>query len=659
MRRSPVHLLLAGLLAALASAQSPKAPTIEQSLSMRSPGAARISPDGRLVAYTVSETDWKDNEFKTQIWIAAADGSDRRQLTRGNKSASNPQWSPDGRWLAFSTDRDGKRQAWAISPSGGEAWPLTADDSGVQSFEWSPDGKRFAYTSQGPEPKDLKDRKETYGEFEIVGRDARFTHIYVAEIPAEPGAPAKAEALTQGTDFTVGGFEWSPDGTRIAFSASRTEDPEDGATADIYIVTLAGKEVRKLVSTPGPDANPVWSPGGEYIAYTTANGEEFYYFKNTRIAMVPSAGGQPRILTSGFDEEPDILEWSGEGIWFSALQKTHSWVFLLDTTTGNWRRVLGDENFSTLGASFSKDHQSVASIGFAPNRYSEVYVSRLSPFTPRILTDFHSQYKDFTPANRELIRWKSRDGAEIEGVLIKPANFTPGRRYPLLVVIHGGPTGIDRPWRTADRTYPIEQFAAKGALILRPNYRGSAGYGEAFRSLNVRNLGVGDMWDVESGVDHLVSLGLADPDRVGAMGWSQGGYISAFLATNSTKFKALSVGAGISDWMTYYVNTDIHPFTRQYLKATPWKDPAIYAKTSPITSINKARTPTLIQHGENDRRVPLPNAYELYQGLKDTGVETRLVVYKGFGHGITKPKQQRHVMEDNLAWFSRWIWGEK
>jgi dipeptidyl aminopeptidase/acylaminoacyl peptidase len=205
----------------------------------------------------------------------------------------------------------------------------------------------------------------------------------------------------------------------------------------------------------------------------------------------------------------------------------------------------------------------------------------------------------------------------------------------------------------------VERFAARGALVLKPNYRGSAGYGAKFRALNVRDLGVGDYADVISGVDHLVGLGLVDRDRVGAMGWSQGGYISAFITTSSDRFKAVSVGAGISNWMTYYVNTDIHPFTRQYLKATPWDDPEIYRKTSPISYLSTARTPTLIQHGELDRRVPIPNAYELYQGLKDRGVPVKLVVYKGFGHGIDKPKQQRAVMEQNEEWFARWIWGEK
>jgi dipeptidyl aminopeptidase/acylaminoacyl peptidase len=262
-------------------------------------------------------------------------------------------------------------------------------------------------------------------------------------------------------------------------------------------------------------------------------------------------------------------------------------------------------------------------------------------------------------ARREVIQWKSTDGTIIEGVLIKPADFDASKKYPLLVVIHGGPTGVDQPVVGPDRYYPIERFVAKGALVLRPNYRGSAGYGEKFRALNVRNLGVGDYADVISGVDALIVKGSVDKERVGAMGWSQGGYISAFITASSDRFRAVSVGAGISDWMTYYVNTDITPFTQQYLHGTPWDDPEIYRKTSPISYIAKAKTPTLIQHGENDRRVPIPNGYELRQALEDRGVPVKMVVYKGFGHGITKPKQQRAVMEENEKWFAQYIWGEK
>jgi len=231
-------------------------------------------------------------------------------------------------------------------------------------------------------------------------------------------------------------------------------------------------------------------------------------------------------------------------------------------------------------------------------------------------------------------------------------------KYPLLVIIHGGPTGLDTPVLAPDRYYPAERFLARGALVLRPNYRGSAGYGGKFRALNVRNLGVGDYADVISGVDSLIAKGMVDPKRVGAMGWSEGGYISAFITASSDRFVAVSVGAGISDWATYYYNTDITPFTRQYLDATPQSDPEIYKKTSPINYISHARTPTLIQQGSVDRRVPVANSFELRQALEDRGVPVKMVLYEGFGHPITKPKQQRAVMEENELWFNHYIWGD-
>ncbi|MGC2527406.1 MAG: S9 family peptidase, partial [Candidatus Acidiferrum sp.] len=333
--------------------------------------------------------------------------------------------------------------------------------------------------------------------------------------------------------------------------------------------------------------------------------------------------------------------------------------FRLNPETKHIEQLSSPEHLVAISFSFSKDFKHAAYRGAPENEYPEIYATSVASWQPKKLTAMGDQLKPFKVARREVISWKSGDGTVIEGVLLKPSDFNPKKKYPLLVVIHGGPTGVDLPILSADRYYPVERFVAKGALILRPNYRGSAGYGEKFRSLNVRNLGVGDYADVISGVDSLIAKGFVDKDRVGSMGWSEGGYISAFITASSDRFKAVSVGAGISDWMTYYVNTDITPFTRQYLHATPWDDPEIYKKTSPITYIAKARTPTLIQQGENDRRVPIPNGYELRQALEDHGVPVKMVVFKGFGHGITKPKQQRAVMEENEEWFAKYIWGEE
>ncbi|HET6200079.1 MAG TPA: S9 family peptidase, partial [Candidatus Acidoferrales bacterium] len=385
---------------------------------------------------------------------------------------------------------------------------------------------------------------------------------------------------------------------------------------------------------------------------------QYFFFGNSAIDVVAAGGGTPKILTSKFDEDPRLLEWSPQGIYFEAEQRTYNHLFRLDPQSNSVTRVTSPDKIAASAFSFTRDYATIAYMKAADNEFSEVYVSPVDSFAPKKLTDISAQYANFQLGTREVIEWKSGDGTPVEGILMKPANFDPSKKYPLLVEIHGGPTGTSRATRSPDRYYPIELFAARGAVILEPNYRGSAGYGAKFRALNVRNLGVGDYADVISGVDYLIAQGFVDPQRVGSMGWSEGGYISAFITTFSDRFRAVSVGAGISDWMTYYVNTDITPFTRQYLHATPWSDPEIYRKTSPITYINHAHTPTLIQQGSKDARVPVPDSFELYRGLKDRGVPVKLVFYEGFGHPITKPKEQLAVTQENWNWFAHYIWGD-
>ncbi len=678
-------MILAILLTVSASAQQPAtapaaasvivppgAPTIDQSLEMKNAGAPRISPDGRWVAYEITRTNWETNAFERELWLADAAGSQRLHLTGGKGSSFDAQWSPDGKWIAFLSDRpstlagakEGKTQLWLIAAAGGEARELTKVETGVNSFEWAPSGKIIAFTSADPDTKAGKDRTEKYGEIQIISGDYSMTHLWLLDIPgadSDAAHPPDPKRLTEGTAFTVNGFSWAPDSMRIAFSAQRDPDLGSSDTADIYLIALADRTVKKIVDTSGPDNDPVWSPDGTEIAYSTSNANPNFFYTNTRIAIVPAGGGTPRVVTGQFDEEAAPLAWGPDGIYFSASQRTYAHLFRLNPKTAAIERVTLPDALIASQFSFTRDYKQAAFVSSTDNTYPEISVSALHGFAPRTLTDMGSQLKGFKPAIREHVEWTSNfegTASHIEGILLKPADFDPTKKYPLLVVIHGGPTGVDRGNLAADRYYPMEIFVAKGALVLRPNYRGSAGYGEAFRSLNVRNLGTGDYNDVISGVDYLISKGWVDRDRVGSMGWSEGGFISAFITTFSDRFKAVSVGAGISDWMTYYVNTDIHPFTRQYLQATPWDDPEIYRKTSPITYIKSAKTPTLIQHGGSDRRVPIPNGFELYQALRDQGVPVRMVVYPGFGHPINKPKQQRSVMEENLRWFAHYIWGE-
>jgi len=646
---------------ALAAGQAAKrVPTVEDLMTLRTLGSPRLSPDGARVAYTVTETDFDQDAYVTQVWLADAGAGTSIQLTRGKKSATGPSWSPDGRWIAFVSSRaDDKSQIFVISPDGGEAIQLTKAETGVNGYDWAPDGAAIAFTAGDPATDASKARKDFYGEFEVVRREYAHSHLWTIDVAESLRGPQPGRRRTSGKSFTVGGFDWAPDGTKIAFSAAVNPDLINGGTSDIYVLALAADAVRKIVDLAGPDTSPLFAPDGRSVLFSTAGGHRDYFARNTGLAVVSVEGGPIRPLTGAFDENPGALAWNADGIYFSAQQRTAAHLYRLDPGTLQISRMTTPDEAMLSGFSFSSDGKRVAFQTAAAAALPEIGVSEF-PWKPRLLTRMTDQVAEWALGTREVISWKSKDGTAIEGVLIKPANFDPAGKYALLCVIHGGPTGVDRPALLSGDTryYPSDIWAARGALVLKVNYRGSAGYGAKFRILNYRNLGVGDAWDVLSGVEYLVKKGWVDAARVGCMGWSQGGYISAFLTTSSKAFKAVSVGAGISNWATYYYNTDITPFTINYLGDDPADDPAIYAKTSPMTLIKKAATPTLIQHGELDRRVPIPNAYELRQGLEDRGVPVEMVVYKGFGHGISKPKAARAVMEHNLAWFGHYIFGD-
>ena len=539
----PIAVVLGATLAA-AQAPSRTVPTVDQVLSLKRAGSPEISPDGRMVAYTIRETNWDDNSYEMQIWIADAATGALKQLTSSKKSSQSPHWSPDSARLAFISDRTDKRQIYVINPSAGDAMALTAAEDGVGGFAWSPDGKTIAYTATEPKSAAVKDRDKKYGEFEVVDQDHRMSHLWTIDVQSK-----STKSLTSGA-FTVGNFAWSPDGKSIAFDHKQNPTPAASGSTDISIVTVADGTIRKLVTQDGPDTNPEWSPDGSRIAFESAMANPAFYYTNSVIAVVPAAGGTPTALTAAFDEAPSIVKWTADGLFFAAMERTYAYLFRLDPATKAVAKMPTADRTANSSFSFSSDGRTVAFMRSDAASVPEVYVSSSTGAAGRSgekkLTDTNAQTSAWTTGTLEIVSWRSQDGAAIEGVLHKPVDFDPARKYPLLVVIHGGPTGVSRAVPFTSAIYPIDVWVPRGILVLEPNYRGSAGYGEKFRSLNVRNLGVGDAWDVVSGVESLVAKGFVDPARVGTMGWSQGGYISAFLATHdAARFKAISVGAGI------------------------------------------------------------------------------------------------------------------
>ncbi|WP_239493067.1 S9 family peptidase [Luteitalea sp. TBR-22] len=640
-----------------AAAVAPHVPTVDELVELGSVAAPTVSPDGRWIAYEETLTDWEKDAFVAQVFVADTKTGTVAQLTRG-RQIGDLEWSPDSRWITFLRSVDDKAQIHAIRPDGGEAIVLTRHDAGITNHEWSPDGRTIVFAAPEGEPAADKARKDAYGEFTVVRRDYQPAHLWTVDAVEAMKAPAKGRQRTRGAGRHVQAFEVSPDGTRVAFGATRTPDLIDGASSDIHVLDLATDAVRAVVSQPGPDTNPRWSPDGTRLAFGSAMGAPKYFHANSRVAIVNVAGGPATSVTDALDEDASLVAWTPTGLYVAALQKTASHLFRVDPQARTVTRVSSPDGLIMQSGSFSADGRTLGLIASSGTTLPEVYVTDIATFSPRALTTRSTRLAGWTLGTREVISWKSQDGETIEGILVKPRDFQPGRKYPLLCVIHGGPTGVDRPQAIDARYYPSDLWVARGALVLKVNYRGSAGYGQRFRQLNVRNLGVGDAWDVLSGIDSLIAKGMVDPNRLGCMGWSQGGYISAFLTTSTTRFRAISVGAGISNWATYYYNTDITPFTIQYLDADPATDPDIYKKTSPMSYVMGAKTPTLIQHGEFDKRVPIANAYELRQGLEDRGVPVEMIVYKGFGHGITKPKSMRAVIQHNLGWFNHHIFGD-
>jgi dipeptidyl aminopeptidase/acylaminoacyl peptidase len=445
MIKRALALLTLMLVVSAAPAQS-RIPTLDDLLTLKSIGGTQISPDGKWVAYTVSYGDFKQDAFITQIWLANTETRKSLQLTRGEKSSTNPRWSPNGQWLAFLSNRiEDKNQIFLIDPNGGEAQPLTKSETAINNFAWSEDGKTIAYTATEPTAQPLKDRKDYYGDYDVVHAGYSHVHIWTLDLAEAMKAPMVGKQRTKKTDFSVEAFSWSPDGSTIVFSATLNPDLIQSVTSDIYLLKLSDDTVKKIVDQPGPDGNPRFSPDGKQIVFTSAMGQKIFFASNSRLAIVGVDGGMPKSITDSFDENPGLLEWNRNGIYFSGLQKTASHLFRVDPVSAKVTRVSQPENLMAGAFSFTHNSDRIAFTVASPVSMGEVFVSDARSFAPLKLTDLNEQAKRFTLGTREVISWQSQDGATIEGVLIKPADFDPAKKYPLLCIIHGGPTGIDRP----------------------------------------------------------------------------------------------------------------------------------------------------------------------------------------------------------------------
>ncbi|MGR3764158.1 S9 family peptidase [Rossellomorea sp. NS-SX7] len=615
-------------------------PTIKDLISLPTISSLHISDDGKNTAFVKHKADWNDNTYKDHIWIYEKDKEIGYPLIEG----TSPLWSPDSRNLAYL----GGNQIFVESLDGDGRVQITDEKEGVSSFKWDPAGKGFYYIAPSKESEEIRKRREIYGDFHHVGKEYRNHCLYYIDFSKN----SVAHPLTAGKEIHILEFDISMDGKKVVLIVAPNPDMGDFFNRDLYI--LESGDLQKLNIDKLLGGSVCFSPDGSKLCYSASIREKEYYqtqIQDNTLEIVDLHTGEKTQPLTDVDSTVVPLRWTAQGILIKWQDRTNYRIGML-SEDGTVEMVSKDGFI--LESSITGDGSHLTYTKAKRNETFEVYLD------DKKITNENSFFKYKLKSNREIISWQSHDGLEIEGVLSTPADFEENKTYPLLVIIHGGPAWASFPIHSGcfNDKYPIEPFIEKGFIVLEPNYRGSSGYGNEFLKSNYRNMGIGDYQDVISGVDALVDKGVADKDRVGVMGWSQGGFISAFCSTYSDRFKAASVGGAITYWRHHYVNTDIPWFIRMHLGNDPWNDGEIYSKTSPMTYIKSACTPTLIQHGQEDARVPISNAYELYQGLRDMGVETELIVFKGMAYSSDQPGMNVAVMKQNLMWFSHYVLDE-
>ncbi len=623
-----------------------------QSVSQTTP-----SPDGKWVVWvqTRNVVEAEKSETLTHIFLASSDATRRLQLTRGDKSCDHPSFSPDGRWIYFTSDRGGKRNVYRIALRGGEAEAITEFKGALGVYAVSGDGKWVAF-SGFEAPADLEKAKKEKRDMRVVDSDKPNQTLYLVPAEADRDGKRVQKKLLGDAKYHVTSIEWSPDSHAIAFARQPGAGADDWTRSDISEVEVEGGKVRDIAVTPAAESSPIYSPDGRYIAFTRTS-IPVKWAADQRIVLMPRAGGELRELPATQDEQPNIVGWTGDSknIVFVEYKRTKNAVFAMPVDGPP--RLLYEPARGTLGAiDLNRSGSAMAMAQESPDTPAEVFVLPVGARDPVQVSRANSDIPLPPLGRTEVLKWKSKDGLEVEGVLTYPAGYEPGKRYPLILNIHGGPTGVfGENFIGRLSPYPIAAFAERGYAVLRPNPRGSSGYGKQFRFANYNDWGGRDYEDDQAGVDKVIDMGIADPDRLAIMGWSYGGFMTSWTITQTNRFKAAVIGAGVTNLWSFTGTADIPGFLPDYFGGEPWEAFDNWKKHSPITYIANVQTPTLILHGEADDRVPISQGYEYYHALKQRGVTAKMVVYPRTPHGPREPKFVMDIMQRHLDWVEKYV----
>lgn len=655
VRQVPVcvcSLLLALLAAVPAAAQRPM--TLVDLISVPYLSDPQISPDGTWLLYTLSEPDWKANKATSHIWRARLDGTDTRKMTNGQEGESSPRWSPDATWIAFRAKRGSDTtQIFLMPVGGGEAQPLTSHETSVSAIAWAPDGASLFFLAPDPKTDEEKAREKARDDVYAYDETFKQQHLWVVSV-----SDKRERRITEG-DYSVTEYRVSRDGRRIAHHRSASPQFDEMDRSEVWVMNVDGTEALQLTKNGVPENGAELSPDGAWVAFGAQANERFDTYYNRKIFLVPAGGGPVRVLTADLPYEVERATWANDGasLYFVANMGVHSQIFQIPVKGGPPRQLTEGQH---------------AVVGWSIDRATDRHVFQLNqPTNPgdvwtlvpggqaepaRVTRVFESLARDFRLPRQERIEWKGADGVTVEGLLYYPLDYQTGLRYPLVVQTHGGPQASDKfgfGW-TAD-SLPV--LTAMGYVVLKPNYRGSTGYGDAFLRDMVGSYFKNSHLDVMAGVDHIIGLGLADPERMVKMGWSAGGHMTNKIITFTDRFRAASSGAGASNWISMYAQSDIRTYRTPWFGGTPWQANApidLYWEHSPLKYAANVKTPTIFLVGDNDVRVPPEQSVEMWRALKSNGVPTRLYRAPRGPHVWQELRHQLFKGNVEIDWFEKY-----
>lgn len=624
--------------------------TTDDGLDMVQVGGAMISPDGSWVLFSKSELNWEENERETTWWRVSAEGGEPYRYI-GDDGGGNFQFSPDGSRLAFTRSVDDESQLFLLPTTGGEAVQLSEHETSIGSYAWSEDGSKIIFVATEPRTEEEEEAREAGYDAIFVDegpngqQSGNWNNLWLIEV--ESGAERR---LTD-TDHRIGSFSVAPNGDRILFTSRIENRRNQQNLSEIQLLEVEVGTIRRLTDNSAPEGRLSWAPDGRSFAYTARTDGEWELLLDKIWVMDPD-GGDRRIVSGAFDGNIGNFVWAPDAsaILFSGLHSTNNNLYRINLGSDSVEQITSSVG-SLAPSSFSRDRVKMAYVFQDFDTPADIWVGSTDGTGAVQLTDVNPTITDeLVLGQGEVIRWESTDGTEIEGILMLPAEYQSGM-LPLLLHIHGGPAGVFRNSFSASN----HVWAGLGYAQLFPNVRGSSGYDDDLLRGNLHDIGSGDYEDLMTGVDELISRGIADPDKLGLRGWSYGGILGGWTITQTDRFKGASVGAMVSDWTSEYGPGFNHDVRLWYIGGTPWDNTDEWRERSALTHVANVTTPTLVLHGINDRTDTEPQSMMFFQALKDQGKITRYIRFPREPHGFQEPRHQRTRDVEEIRWIQKYV----